>query len=608
MKKRLIKTSVILLGVVLLMVAVALMLSIFSPRYFVPYVVQKVDKQTKGRYTLQINSDSVNISLFSLSLHLGHCEFVRDTTVDAYSGIDLLDKFDIHASVESLEVGSMELMKYLFGRYIVVDHIEMDQPKLIVRKNPDFDPEELQLAKQLADTLAEKSEQDHNEFADTLALQEFHQSRRALTPPIKVRSYEVKNAAFSFFDGRKKYPIQRVDGLNIHLKDFVHDKDHQVSFAEVRVYVDSLSSLVSKNLARVTVQGLDVSPDSILVKKLNFQHIVDRYRMNKIRGFRASWLNVDLEDINISGLHPGLLVTDSIVDVDHINVGYVRLNFFKDKHELIINPAHKPLPASQIRDIPIPILVDTIDIRDGDLFLEFLAPRAKTPGNIEINQFRTRLLNITNIRDNLINNSILSLNARFRIENTIPVQFSSRFKIDSETDEFSVNCQTDPFNANILNDFVGSQFFIAFRSGKINNFSFDFEGSNKANVGTMDMEYEDLKLGKFQDYARYIDTRPKTGFIAGVGNLIVPQNRSKDQKHYKQGVIYYEKEYNRDFVHGTIMSMLSGIASSMGLASKNLVNRQEKADELTNEDTQKSAEEALKKAEKSRKKEEKRAN
>ena len=101
----------------------------------------------------------------------------------------------------------------------------------------------------------------------------------------------------------------------------------------------------------------------------------------------------------------------------------------------------------------------------------------------------------------------------------------------------------------------------------------------------------------FKEYQKYIEGKPNTGFIAGVGNILIPSNRSRQTKGYKQAVIYYEKEYNRDFVHGNAMSIVSGLASSVGFGSKNLGKKQQKASQLDETSTLNSAEKALKKAE-----------
>jgi len=195
--------------------------------------------------------------------------------------------------------------------------------------------------------------------------------------------------------------------------------------------------------------------------------------------------------------------------------------------------------------------------------------------------------------------------AVFDIEDSIEVDLKVDFDIPSPEDNFFLSCDVQPFQAINLNGFLGSQFFIEFPKGRINYLHFEFEGNNKANVGTMDLEYQDLKVRKLKDYQKYIEGKPNTGLIAGIGNILIPVNRSRQTKGYKQAVVYYEKEYNRDFVHGTIMSLVSGLASSVGFSSKNLDKKQQKASELDETSTQLSAEKVLQKAEDAAEKENK---
>lgn len=61
--------------------------------------------------------------------------------------------------------------------------------------------------------------------------------------------------------------------------------------------------------------------------------------------------------------------------------------------------------------------------------------------------------------------------------------------IDSREDQFRAHCKIQPFSASLLNGFIGSQYFIEFKSGYIDEFEFNFEGNNKANVGEMTFEY-----------------------------------------------------------------------------------------------------------------------
>jgi hypothetical protein len=594
--------GILIAGITLLVIIGGVLFQLFSPKYFIPYVIKIAEQKTHGRYTLSINSDSVRVRLWNMNLNLGPTEFVRDSSVNVNSGIEFLDKFDVHARFEALNISAMHALQLFLSRKIVVERIALVAPRILIRKNLNYQLEDKPILDSISETMV--NYEADSVMADTLAWKEFHESRSAVTPSFEVDSFLIENASLLFFDGRKKFPIYAIYGLDFNVIGFTSDKHNDIEVADASIQVDSLSALVSKNIARLKVAGLNIHPDSIHIDRLHFGHIIDRYKINKIRGFRASWLNINVDDINIWGIHPGELLSDSILNIDKTSIGFLDLYLFKDKDELIINPAHKALPSEQVRNIPMPVLIDTLEIEDGNLVLDMQAPKAKAPGSINLNQLHATITNITNIEENLSSNPVMELQADLSVMNAAHVSLNSKFQLDSQDDQFWVKCQADPFDVRVLNGFLGSQFFIEFPSGNINHLEFEFEGNNKANVGTMDLEFEGLKVGKLKDYSKYLDDKPNTGLIAGVGNMLIPNNRSKTDKNYKQAVIYYEKEYNRDFIHGTIMSLLSGAESSFGLKTKNLEKREAEAAQLDATDTEQSAQKALEKVEKARQKQE----
>lgn len=597
MTKKLLKLTGLLIALIfILMVTGALLFRIYSPQYFIPYVIEQVEEETNGRYTLAINSDSVRVRLLTMNLNLGYTEFKRDSSISHNSGIEFLDKFDVYVTFQSFDISAFHLINFILRNRINVDRVAIEQPDIVIRKNADYSSDD---NIENTDSIARVSidyEAD-SVLADTVAWEQFDALKDTFTPYIRVDSFLINNASFAFFDGRKSYPIQQVNGLDFNLIGFISDKHDDITVEDASISIDSASSLVSKNIARLSVKGVSIHPDSVHLDELHFKHIVDPYRINRIKGFRASWLDVALQNINIQGIHPGKLISDSVMNIDKTRIGFVNLYLFKDKEALVINPAHKALPSEQVRSIPMPVMVDTLIIDDGKIVIDMEAPQATKPGRLMIDDMNAQILNITNIPSELKKNSHMKFHVVCDIEDSIEVDLKVDFDIPSPEDNFFLSCDVQPFQAINLNGFLGSQFFIEFPKGRINYLHFEFEGNNKANVGTMDLEYQDLKVRKLQDYQKYMEGKPNTGFIAGIGNILIPVNRSRQTKGYKQAVVYYEKEYNRDFVHGTIMSLVSGVASSVGFASKNLDKKQQKASELDETSTQLSAEKVLQKAE-----------
>ena len=557
MIKRILKITGITIVSLLAFLTISLFLfRVFSPSYLIPYVIKKVEKETNGRYTLSVNSDSLKIRFISMSLRLGKTEFKRDTAIVAYSDISLLNQFDIHADFESFNINALHFLRYAFFNKLDVDQITLIKPTIVVSKNRKYKPE-LEKDADSINTAIETLQYNEADtlLADTAAWGEFKESGGSLLPHLKVNQFKIEKAHFSFYDGRKKYPLQKVNGLTFDVLNFEITKDSDFNLEDVTVSIDSVSALVSKNTARLTVRGVLLNPESFHIDSLHFGHIVDKYSINAIKGFRAAWLDVGVQNIDIVGLHPDRLINDSIVIIDKTTIGEVKLNLFKDKAEPKINPAYKSLPQEKIRNIPSGIRIDTIEILNADLIVDMQAPTADNPGQITFNKTYALITNMTNIPEYVEKDPLMNINLSTNVANTIPLKLDYVLNLDSKEHQFWAKCSTSPFNATQLNGFIGSQFFIEFKSGHVNKFEFSFDGNNMANVGEMTFEYSDLKVRKLSGHEKYIEGKPKTGFFAIVGNMLIPKNRSQEAKNYKVAAIYYEKEYNRDMLHGTIMSM-----------------------------------------------------
>ena len=610
MGKRLLKFGLALIIVIgLLAITAVLLFSIYAPRYFLSFVQEEVQQSTNGRYTLTIDSNYIKIHFTSMSFNLGMTEFKRDSAVEAYSGVELLDKFDIYASFQSLDIGMFELVNFVRNRRINVQKIALKQPNIIIRKNALYTSPEPEETPNFQDSTSTahlpdstsmvllQAEPDST-FADSLAWNEFNQAGNDFFPPVRVDVFSIENASFAFYGAKKKYPMYMIGGLDFNVSGFYFTREGETEMDQVSVHIDTASSLVSKNIARLNLKDVSIYPDSIHIGGLHYGHVIEKSRINEIKGFRASWFDINAGDIHFTGMDVAKMISDSVYRINKASIGDFKLYLYKDKHEPVINPVHKPLPTEKIRNIPVPFQLDTLLVQNGLFIIEMLAPKAFESGNITLNHFHAQILNITNIPESLGKDPVMELNAQFKVMDAALINANARFVINSEADEFTFKASAKPFDITILNRFLGSQFFIEFASGNIDTLYFRYDGNNKANVGTMDLGYHDLKVIKLKEYDKYTDDRPKTGLLAGLGNFLIHNNLSVDDKKYKPGVIYYEKEYNRDFIHGTIMSLLSGAISSMGLGSTNLEKKQETASQLGDSDTQKSAEKALDKAKK----------
>jgi len=601
---KIVRLLLITLGVVVLLLITGLIIAQqIGPKVLLGFLQERVEKETHGRYVVKL--DSLDFDLWSMNVHLGELELKRDSGVQTYAGIPLLDKFDVEARYSSLDINYFHLFRFVFFNVIKVSELRLKDPVFILRKNRSYNPDAS--ASQSEPLLPEKVDSIHLDtvLADTFAARELRESGSVFFPTFIVDDLLVSNASLALYDGIKPFPIQSLEGLELHLVDVHSSQDAPFSAEDLSVSVKHGSTLVSKNTARLEVSGLYVTPDTFHIDTLHFGHIVNPYRINRIKGFRASWLDIVVQDLNLQGIHYERLIADTSLIIDKVSLGQLYLTLFKDKAEPVINPAYKPLPGEQIRNIPLDVEIDTIEILSANLHIEMQAAKANRPGSIDLNDLYLLATNVTNLPEALERNRTMEFFVEGYINKLCPVQVDFQFDLMSPEGAYETFAEVEPVDITVINPFMASQFFIDFKSGYVEEMTFHYEGNNKVNVGEMDLQYRNLRVERAKNFSKYMEGHPHTGFFAGIGNMLAPRNRSKERKHYKTAAIYYEKEYNRDVIHGLIQSMLSGIVSSVGLATKNLEKRQKQADQLDAEDIAESGRKARKKARRAEKKKQK---
>ena len=602
MLPRLLKiTGIFLLSAIALLVSILLLFKIFAPSYLIPYVIDQVDEETNGRYQLSVSADSLQIRFIDMSVSLGNTEFKRDSSVQTYSQIEFLDKFDVHAKFESFNIKAFNLLTYLLTDQMVLDEISLVRPEIVIRKNSTYLPQSPVGGQNPEGTGKSPTpiiESSASPLADSVAWKEFKLAGSKHLPHLKVKKFEIDDASFAFFSSQGTRPIQEVKGLTFDIIEFQLRRRSEVAVEDVSLTIDFFGSLLGKNTAMIKVHGAALHPTSFHIDSLFFGHIVDKYDINKIKGFRASWLDVGVKNIDLVGMHPASLINDSTIIVDKVAVGDLQLYLFKDKEEPKINPEHKPLPQEMIRNLDSQIMIDTFQLLNANLVIDMEAPQSHKPGRVDFYNTELFISNITNIEKELQKNHEMVVKLKSLLFGKFPIQLNYNLNLVSDANEFTAYCEVQPFDMKQLNGFIGSQFFVEFSDGYVDGLNFSFDGNKQANVGEMDFEYHDLKISKLSGYEEYLDGKPNTGFITGVGNIIIPKNRSKQQKGYKSAAVYYEKEFNRDLIHATIMSMVSGFMSSVGLSSKNVEKKREKAESLGEADIEKSSQKAQQDADK----------
>ena len=550
------------------------------------YVIERVAKKTSGRYSLSL--DELDFSLLGGYLHLGQGKFQRDHSVDTYTGTAFLDKFDIDAEFTSLDVSTFKLILFILTQEIDVYDMSLVDPRLVITKNQHYSADSAAVAQMRKDGV----------LADSSALDELKEASQEFFPPITVEALNIRNGSFEFYGGIVDYPIQFVSGVNLNLTGlYYEDGKNNYSANKLDFRVDTAATLLSNNTAFLGIDDLKVTKDTVHIKNLRYLNIVPPEVVNRTKGFRASWWDIRATDIDLPQLDLNSMAEQKAIVLPRLDIADLKMQYRKDKRELKINPAYKPLPLELLQDIPIPVTLDTLLVKEAFLDVEMLAPKAIKYGRLTVDSASLLVTNLTNDPDRIAQNDQLQLRLDAKINKVAPAFAEFKFDLDSPDEEYTCELYAGPMDATLLNNFIGSQFFIEFKTGYVRRLDMRYTGNKRANTGEMDFEYVNLRIRKLENAEEYIaDGKSNRGFVAWLGNVIISKDHTANMKKYKPSLIYYEREFNRDFVHGMIESLLSGVAGTLGFGVQNEEKVQKRLDALDDSDMAESAQKAQDKA------------
>ena len=590
--RRFFKYVGVFLAILILVTIISLLLlDTRGSQFLKKYVPQRIEKLTNERYDLYV--DSIDFDLRSISFYIDGFHFDRDTVIQQYSGFHLLDEYDIEINFSSLQIKNFDLIRFLLHGAIELDSFYIKDPEITIQNNLDFDPDQVK-----EDVSIEK---------DSTAFQEFVDTTSKILPVLDIGSIAVHNGSFAFFNEVKGFPEFSLSEFSLSLFGVNSKEDVPVSADGFDLQVGDIKLWVDQYLAKVDVRDIQMSKGKLHLGAFRFRYVVDRYKINEIKGYQTSVLDLRLNDIDLTGVDFRRLIADSTLECQKITVDNIYVNDFKDKSHPNINMAYKPMPVEGLINLPLTISVDSVVVNSGEVFVEDQLEQAKLPGELRVVEINGLITNVTNVTEDWKENPWMKLTATAKLMGSGQIKLNMQTRLDDPGFGFSAQGSIGAMPFSDLNQFIERQAFLTIQTGNIKQYDFSFTANAKYSQGTADLEYTKLKLAKLTNYQDILGKTPKTGLLVFAGNTLIPSNRLKTMKSYEPAPIYTERLSYRSFINYTIKNITSGLINSLGFSPKDPKKKadQKKVKEARKLDRQQKREEkkALRQERKKQKKE-----
>jgi hypothetical protein len=513
-------------------------------------VVLKLNKSLRNNEhsIYDYSLDNIKVKFWLGDLKINNFEiFLKQKTLDSLRKNNIPKRQLLEGKFTSLHIKGFHLTDLLVGEKIIANKIILTTPQIKIYLN----------------TNADKNKENKFDLDSVFS---------AIKPNISINNMELQNANFQIIDVTKdSLNTFGIDGFSFTLNDLKIDSTTIPS--PLHISYSSFSCGSGKSYLYInddydfTMDDFSYNSNS---KQFRFTGINIKHSFNKKQYIKETkddtpfykisldHLNIDLSLVNI--IHDDILTIKKI-DLEKLNV-YV----YQSKKKEIRPLKTKPLIASMVRSIPMPLFIENIDLNDCLFSYEFQDNSMKEKSlRLDFTHSDISINNITNIDSLLTENNLMNITATSYFMNQGKVDLQIGINLTSKIESFTVKGHLGKMLFADANSIVESLAPVTFINGKVHGVNFNFKSNKYNSKGKMDFHYSDIRLSVLKKDPNAKKNKPLFSLLL---NNILKKNNIPNTSKYKTGIINNSFNSKKTILNYLWESIKSGLISSLSLHKK----------------------------------------
>jgi hypothetical protein len=414
--------------------------------------------------------------------------------------------------------------------------------------------------------------------------------------PYNVNSKEKKHGQlFSLMKDLLK--MSNVQSMTIRNMDFVyvnrnHEREKKTRLRNLNIDLSGLTAVTTDSAgqrgSQIRVKGYRLAtPDSLYYLTANDISFFPEMRKAKIKQVelsprltkkafyeRVKWakdrIYIVQKDVEMNGIDLQKILQQQQLHVRSMNVAYSMVEVYTNYNwpRKVPKTRPHPFPHQQLQLIAFDLTIDTMRMRNSDIYYRVLAMKSDHTSNLDINNSKGVVLNITNNKTAIQKNRHLKASFTSKIMAAAPMQLDMDFNLQDAKGAFSYTARMGSVDATVLNRFAEPFSLMSIKSGRINRMYMQVNADETRAKGKVNLYYKDMKyaLLKNEDDTKQLKERK---VISSISNLFLPNDNPTKRGKFKDGPINISRPGNMSFFGYLAKASVDGMSSSItGLEQK----------------------------------------
>ena len=307
--------------------------------------------------------------------------------------------------------------------------------------------------------------------------------------------------------------------------------------------------ILDKARSVITMNSLSVLP---LLNPEEFMHSLK---------FQKDYFNIRINNIRLSGADVKKLVAEKTVIANELSL-QAFVNIFNDR---TVKPdtASKmgQYPHQLLREFKTPIYVKTVKIINGNVVYKERGAISKKTGDAVFNKINLTIANLTNIKEYVSKNDQMILSLKCKFLNMADISSLWKLPLNPKVGEFAISVKVGSFDGVKLNPVIEPLGMGSIKSGFINSYNFNLQGTDTKGSGDALLLYNNLKIKllKYAGDSNNLQTKGVTSFAA---NLLI-KDKNPAQAVTRKGKLDYKRTMSKSFFNLVWKSIFAGAKTSI---------------------------------------------
>lgn len=444
----------------------------------------------KNQTPYHITYSKLDVSLLSRNIKASGIVVVPKASMK-----DTLNKAGIYSKIESIEIADFSIWNVLFSDKIKAHSITVNRPEVVLYKKN---------RKAVNNSKSIRSE----------VVEPFQKL-------IMVSNVNLNKGDFKIVYVKNNTPVLSVKNVTVQLDGILItnetlEKKIPFSYKSYAFNCDSLFFLTNNqyyiraNNIKTTNSGLELKNFS-MASEFNRKQFVNQLAKEK------DLFTLKADDIAINDMDWGFKKDLFFFNTSNIVLDKVYANIYRNKipeDDL----SKKKLYNRLLREIPFPLRIDTLSVRNSLLEYEEEKTFEKGAGLLTFNNFNLTATNIgSGFQQEKVPDVKIKINCKFM--NASPMKVDWSFNVLDKSDGFNIKGSILNFDSDQISVF-SKPYINATTKGILDKVYFNFTGNDVKAKGDFALEYHDFKVKLYKKKKPEKEAKLKSA----IGNLFIKNN------------------------------------------------------------------------------------